>query len=253
MRRGGDNLTISQAAIATAVGRAVTNEPEAGNVVAVAACAPRLAKGQTIMLPGAQVLSGTSTHEEPSAYMMVQKEPVVVVVEGGGVVELVSMLAVVVVAGVVGPEASRLVVESIVIVVIDVSDSAGEEGQERSGRSSCRFTLEAGTPQPARALPGCLFPVEEGLGFEEWTDGWNGMEWDAYKPPRSIPPAEACTGGCQGLDCCYAGLSHLGRRTASSPLRPSHPASSSRALAVRRSRLPFLPPRARRQTSRSLF
>jgi hypothetical protein len=91
----------------------------------------------------------------------VQKEPLVV--GGGGVVvELVSLLVVVVV-GVV-----ELVVESIfiVIVVIDVSGSEAE-GQERSGRSSCRFTFEAGAPQPARALPGCLFPVEEVLGFGE--------------------------------------------------------------------------------------
>ena len=106
------------------------------------------------MLPGAQVLSGTSTHEDPSPYMMVQKEPLVV--EGGGVVEVVSLLVVVV------EEASELVVGSIVIVVIDVSDAVAD-GQERSGRSSCRFIFEAGAPQPARALPGCLFPVEEVL------------------------------------------------------------------------------------------
>ena len=69
------------------------------------------------MLPGAQVLSGTSTHEDPSPYMMVQKEPLVV--EGGGVVEVVSLLVVVVEV----EEASELVVGSIVIVVIDVSDA----------------------------------------------------------------------------------------------------------------------------------
>jgi hypothetical protein len=142
----------AQAAIPTAVGSAVTNEPEAKNVVAVAACAPRLARGQTIMLPGAQVLSGTSTHEEPSAYTIVQKEPLVV--EGGAaVVELVSLLVVGVGGGV--EEASELVVGSTVIVVIEVPESEAE-GHERSGRSSCRFTFEAGAPQPARALPGCL-------------------------------------------------------------------------------------------------
>jgi hypothetical protein len=58
---------LSQAAIATAVGWAVTKEPEAKNVVAVAACAPRLARGQTILLPKPQVLLGTWTHEDPSA------------------------------------------------------------------------------------------------------------------------------------------------------------------------------------------
>lgn len=148
--------------MATAVGCAVTNDPEAKNVVAVAACAPRFARGQTIMLPGAQVLSGTSTHEDPSPYMMVQKEPLVV--EGGGVVEVVSLLVVVVEV----EEASELVVGSIVIVVIDVSDAVAD-GQERSGRSSCRFIFEAGAPQPARALPGCLFqattidPAEGGV------------------------------------------------------------------------------------------
>ena len=114
------------------------------------------------MLPGAQVLSGTSTHEDPSPYMMVQKEPLVV--EGGGVVEVVSLLVVVVEV----EEASELVVGSIVIVVIDVSDAVAD-GQERSGRSSCRFIFEAGAPQPAKALPGCLFqattidPAEGGV------------------------------------------------------------------------------------------
>ena len=78
-----------------------------------------------------------------------QKDPLVV--EGGGVVELVSLLDVV-------EEVCELVVELIVIVVIDVSESEGA-GQERSGRSSCRFTLGA-APQPAKALPGCLFPAE---------------------------------------------------------------------------------------------
>ena len=147
--------------MATAVGCAVTNDPEAKNVVAVAACAPRFARGQTIMLPGAQVLSRTSTHEDPSPYMMVQKEPLVV--EGGGVVEVVSLLVVVVIE-----EASELVVGSIVMVVIDVSDAVAD-GQERSGRSSCRFIFDAGAPQPAKALPGCLFqattidPAEGGV------------------------------------------------------------------------------------------
>jgi hypothetical protein len=110
------------------------------------------------MLPGAQVLFGTSTHEEPSPYMIVQKEPLVV--EGGGDVGVVSLLIVVV------EEVSELVVELIVIVVIDVSD-AEADGQERSGRSSCRFTFEEGAPQPARELPGCLFPEQDVLGFEK--------------------------------------------------------------------------------------
>lgn len=88
--------------------------------------------------------------------MIVQKEPLEV--EGGAVVvELVSLLAVVV------GEISELVVELIVIVVNDVSETEAE-GHERSGRSSCRFIFEAGTLQPARALPGCLFPVGEVLG-----------------------------------------------------------------------------------------
>jgi hypothetical protein len=115
------------------------------------------------MLPGAQVLSGTSTHEEPSPYMIVQKEPLVV--EGGAVVVVELSLLVVGVGGGV-EETSELVVESIAIVVIDVSESEAE-GQERSGRSSCRFTFEAGAPQPVRALPGCLFPMEEVLDFGE--------------------------------------------------------------------------------------
>lgn len=50
-------------------------------------------------------------------------------------------------------------VEVMVMVVMDVSDDSCA-GQERSVRSSCRFTLLAGAPQPARALPGCLFPAK---------------------------------------------------------------------------------------------
>jgi hypothetical protein len=103
----------------------------------------------------------------------VQKEPLVVeVVE---VDELVSLLVAVVVDEVVSlvsllvvavDEISELVGELIVIVVIVVSESESEgTGQERSGRSSCRFTLEEATPQPPRELPGCLFPVRKVLEF----------------------------------------------------------------------------------------
>ena len=66
-------------------------------------------------------------------------------------------------------EVSELVVE---LVVIDVSETEGA-GQERSGRSSCRLNLEEVAPQPARALPGCLFPMEEVLVFvrvTKWED-----------------------------------------------------------------------------------
>jgi hypothetical protein len=46
----------------------VTNDPEPKKVVfAVAACAPRLARGQMTWLPKPQVLLGTCTHEDPSA------------------------------------------------------------------------------------------------------------------------------------------------------------------------------------------
>jgi len=91
------------------------------------------------------------------------------VVEGGEVVELivvvsdevsklVSLLVVVV------DETSELVGALIVIVVIDVSESESEgTGQERSGRSSCRFTLEEAAPQPPRELPGCLFPAKRSV------------------------------------------------------------------------------------------
>lgn len=94
-----------------------------------------------------------------------QNEPLVV--DGGGVVEVGSLL--IVVDDVVDEEVSELVVE---LVVIDVSESEGA-GQERSGRSSCRLNLEEVAPQPARALPGCLFPMEEVLVFvrvTEWED-----------------------------------------------------------------------------------
>lgn len=94
-----------------------------------------------------------------------QNEPLVV--DGGGVVEVGSLL--VVVDDVVDEEVSELVVE---LVVIDVSETEGA-GQERSGRSSCRLNLEEVAPQPARALPGCLFPVEEVLVFvrvTKWED-----------------------------------------------------------------------------------
>ena len=97
-----------------------------------------------------------------------QNEPLVV--DGGGVVEVVSLL--VVVDDVVDEEVSELVVELVVIVVIDVSESE-DAGQDRSGRSSCRLNLEEVAPQPARALPGCLFPVEEVLVFvrvTKWED-----------------------------------------------------------------------------------
>ena len=96
-----------------------------------------------------------------------QKEPLVV--DGGGVVEVVSLL--VVVDDVVDEEVSELVVE-LVVIVIDVSETEGA-GQERSGRSSCRLNLEEVAPQPARALPGCLFPGEEVLAFVQvnrWKD-----------------------------------------------------------------------------------
>lgn len=91
-----------------------------------------------------------------------QKEPLVV--EGGEILELVSPLVVVI------EEVPELVVVLIVIVVIEVSESDGA-GQERSGRSSCRFTLEA-VPQPAKALPGCLFPAEGSVRIvkNEWED-----------------------------------------------------------------------------------
>lgn len=95
-----------------------------------------------------------------------QKE--LVVVEGGEVVELVSLLVAVVV-----DDISELVVELIVIVVMDVSESDGA-GQVRSGRSSCRFNLEDVAPQPARELPGCLFPGSEVLDFGEGKEGWRG-------------------------------------------------------------------------------
>lgn len=94
-----------------------------------------------------------------------QNEPLVV--DGGGVVEVGSLL--VVVDDVVDEEVSELVVE---LVVIDVSETEGA-GQERSGRSSCRLNLEEVAPQPARALPGCLFPMEEVLVFvrvTKWED-----------------------------------------------------------------------------------
>lgn len=94
-----------------------------------------------------------------------QNEPLVV--DGGGVVEVGSLL--VVADDVVDEEVSELVVE---LVVIDVSETEGA-GQERSGRSSCRLNLEEVAPQPARALPGCLFPMEEVLVFvrvTKWED-----------------------------------------------------------------------------------
>jgi hypothetical protein len=72
--------------------------------------------------------------------------------------ELVSLLVVVV------DETSELVGALIVIVVIDVSESESEgTGQERSGRSSCRFTLEEAAPQPPRELLGCLFPAKRSV------------------------------------------------------------------------------------------
>lgn len=52
---------------------------------------------------------------------------------------------------------ASVVVGSMVMVVMEVS--AEGDGHERSGRSSCRFTLAA-APQPSRALPGCLFPTD---------------------------------------------------------------------------------------------
>jgi hypothetical protein len=114
----------------------------------------------------------------------VQKESLVV--EGGEVVELVELIVVVsdevsklvsllvVVSDeiselvslllVVVDETSELVGALIVIVVIDVSESESEgTGQERSGRSSCRFTLEEAAPQPPRELPGCLFPTKRSV------------------------------------------------------------------------------------------
>lgn len=94
-----------------------------------------------------------------------QNEPLVV--DGGGVVEVGSLL--VVADDVVDEEVSELVVE---LVVIDVSETEGA-GQERSGRPSCRLNLEEVAPQPARALPECLFPVEEVLVFvrvTKWED-----------------------------------------------------------------------------------
>lgn len=47
-------------------------------------------------------------------------------------------------------------VELIVMVVIDVPEG---DGHERSGKSFCRFTF-CGASQPARELPGCLFPAK---------------------------------------------------------------------------------------------
>jgi hypothetical protein len=114
----------------------------------------------------------------------VQKESLVV--EGGEVVELVELIVVVsdevsklvsllvVVSDeiselvslllVVVDETSELVGALIVIVVIDVSESESEgTGQERSGRSSCRFTLEEAAPQPPRELLGCLFPAKRSV------------------------------------------------------------------------------------------
>jgi hypothetical protein len=104
----------------------------------------------------------------------VQREPLVVeVVEVDEVDELISLLVAVVVDEVVSlvsllvvamDEISELVRELIVIVVIVVSESESEgTGQERSGRLSCRFTLEEAAPQPPRELPGCLFPVRKGV------------------------------------------------------------------------------------------
>jgi hypothetical protein len=48
------------------------------------------------------------------------------------------------------------VVGDVSMVVIEVSEVG--DGQERSGKSSCRFTF-AGAPQPVRESPGCLFPM----------------------------------------------------------------------------------------------
>lgn len=73
------------------------------------------------------------------------------VVVAASVVVGVSTVVESVVVGVIS-----VVVGSIVIVVMEVS-SVGD-GHERSGKSSCRFTLAA-APQPSRALPGCLFPT----------------------------------------------------------------------------------------------
>jgi hypothetical protein len=109
----------------------------------------------------------------------VQKEPLVVeVVEVDEVDEVVSLVSLLVVVEdaiselvsllvvVVDEVLSELVGELIVIVVIVVSESESEgTGQERSGRSSCRFTLEEAAPQPPRELPGCLFPVRKVLEF----------------------------------------------------------------------------------------
>ena len=106
--------------------------------------------------------------------------------------ELVSLLVVVVV-----DEVSELVGELIVIVVIVVSESEGA-GQERSGRSSCRFTLEEAAPQPPRELPGCRFPMKELL--EIWKERVNGsvaiLTSDHYGSVRRRRVARIRTNRC---------------------------------------------------------
>jgi hypothetical protein len=85
----------------------------------------------------------------------VQKDELVVVSVSVIVgVVLVVASGVVVVVGV-----SVDVVGLIVMVVMDVS-VVEDNGQERSGKSSCLFTLSDRAPQLLRASPGCLFPTK---------------------------------------------------------------------------------------------